>query len=135
MAEAAKSNAAHLTTRQLGTLSEMLKKDLRELVNEIEEELAGSEYEGYLERMMDGQELADQAVINSLYDIDLAEIDRHINEVRDVEAALLRLKSGRFGVCIECRDPIGYERLHAYPIAKRCYACQLDYERRKLAQG
>lgn len=135
MAEAAKRDARHLTRGQLETLSEMLKKDLRELVDEIEEKLEGSEYEGYLERMMDGQELADQAVINTLYDIDLADIDRHINEVRDVEAALLRVKSGKYGLCTDCSDPIGYERLHAYPIAKRCYACQLDHERRKLAQG
>jgi RNA polymerase-binding protein DksA len=134
MAEMA-SRTGTLTHTQLGVLTELLRKDFRELMDEIEEELEGSEYEGYLDRMKDGQELADQSVVNMLYDIELADVDRHIDEVRDVEAALLRLKAGHYGICIECGDPIGYERLHAYPIAKRCYACQLDHERRKLAQG
>ena len=53
----------------------------------------------------------------------------HINELRDIEAAMRRLNVGAYGVCIECDDELEVERLRAYPTAKRCLPCQQNYER------
>ena len=57
-------------------------------------------------------------------DVNEAEIIRDIGEVRDIVAAEARLAAGRYGICIDCGEPIGYQRLHAYPTAKRCLLCQ-----------
>ena len=53
-------------------------------------------------------DIGDQSVADSLADLNLALIDRHIQEVRDIEAARTRVKSGKFGVCIDCGEEVGF---------------------------
>jgi RNA polymerase-binding transcription factor len=45
-------------------------------------------------------------------------------QLRLVNEALDRLRTGDFGVCLQCEDPIPNKRLHAVPWAKYCVACQ-----------
>jgi DnaK suppressor protein len=45
-----------------------------------------------------------------------------------VEAALARLREERYGVCIDCGEPIAPARLLAYPTATRCIECQQTHE-------
>lgn len=40
-----------------------------------------------------------------------------------IEAAMLRIESGEYGVCRSCGRPIGVERLKAIPFAEECVAC------------
>jgi RNA polymerase-binding transcription factor DksA len=58
----------------------------------------------------------------------MAEITRDVGELRDVEAALRRIDTGTYGMCVNCREPIAHERLEAYPTAKRCLPCQRRYD-------
>ena len=51
-------------------------------------------------------------------------------ELDAVNAALLRLDSGRFGVCERCGVAIGLPRLQALPDARFCLECQRAAERR-----
>ncbi len=55
--------------------------------------------------------------------------DLRIQEVRDVNAALQRIANGRYGICLHCDEPIGCERLQAFPVAKLCFNCKEDDER------
>ena len=41
----------------------------------------------------------------------------------DVEAALVKLDNGTFGVCEGCGEPIAPDRLEAKPAAKLCMEC------------
>ena len=51
------------------------------------------------------------------------------HELLLVEAALKRLDEGCYGDCVDCGEPIAFERLKVQPEALRCAACQVDYER------
>jgi RNA polymerase-binding transcription factor DksA len=44
-------------------------------------------------------------------------------EIRAIEAALLRLDDGTYGICVACGDPISEARLDVLPYAPRCGAC------------
>jgi RNA polymerase-binding transcription factor DksA len=66
----------------------------------------------------------DESVTDLLVDLDLAEIDRDLEELRDVEAALGRIREQSYGVCVGCGGAVPFERLRAYPTAKRCLRCQ-----------
>lgn len=44
--------------------------------------------------------------------------------VAALDAALQRMHENRYGRCVECGTPIGFERLLAQPSAERCLACQ-----------
>jgi RNA polymerase-binding protein DksA len=44
-------------------------------------------------------------------------------ELRKISAALQRLDSGDYGICIECGLPIKEGRLKVYPYAEECIEC------------
>jgi RNA polymerase-binding protein DksA len=58
-----------------------------------------------------------------------AEMDRDVSELRDIEAARERLRTGEFGTCVDCGTEIPAERLDALPASARCIECQQQYER------
>jgi DksA/TraR C4-type zinc finger protein len=44
-------------------------------------------------------------------------------EIEEIEAALLRLGQGTYGMCEECGRALGRQRLLAEPTARRCMPC------------
>jgi RNA polymerase-binding transcription factor DksA len=68
-----------------------------------------------------------------LRDVAHAEVARDIGELRDIVAAERRIAAGRYGICIDCNDPIDHKRLEAYPTAKRCRPCQEIREKGRSA--
>ena len=44
-------------------------------------------------------------------------------ELRDIEAALERIKQGRYGICAGCGQRIDVQRLASVPYAVRCGDC------------
>ncbi|MHC1692071.1 MAG: TraR/DksA family transcriptional regulator [Sphaerochaetaceae bacterium] len=50
------------------------------------------------------------------------------NRLKSVEAALTRLKNGRYGMCLQCGKKIPEERLRAIPYAVLCVDCKSDEE-------
>jgi len=45
------------------------------------------------------------------------------NEIERISAALRRMDSGEYGLCTECREPVGDSRISAYPYASECIDC------------
>jgi DnaK suppressor protein len=51
-------------------------------------------------------------------------LDREFNQLRNAQAALLRIQEGSFGTCQRCDDDIHPRRLAAVPWATFCIQCQ-----------
>jgi len=61
------------------------------------------------------------------------EIERILGKDRDQEAHCLERQSeGAYGLCEDCGQEIGAERLGALPSATRCVACQMAWEKTSL---
>lgn len=118
-----------VTAKQLSELKSKLEERSRALREEIRRELLASDEEHYIDLAGQVHDLEEESVADLLIDLGLSIIDMHINELRDIEAALRRIHVGAYGVCIECDDEVDLERLRAYPTAKRCLMCQENYER------
>ena len=71
----------------------------------------------------------DHAIAQSLIETGNAEVRRDAEEIRDIDAALERLRVGSYGKCVVCGTLIPEARLDAYPTAKRCLPCQTEYEK------
>jgi len=54
----------------------------------------------------------------------LRNLDRDARQLRQVEDALQRIDAGDFGVCADCEEEIGLNRLRAVAWAQRCVKCQ-----------
>lgn len=125
-----------LTRSQLSQLAQDLDRNYTSLLEEVRDELATPQHQQYIELIDRGPaDSADEAIGDALADINLAIIDRHIREIRDIEAARARIRDGSFGSCVDCGNDIGFERLRAYPTAKRCLACQQQRERLYAHEG
>ena len=57
------------------------------------------------------------------------QIDRDLEELRAIDAALLRVADGSYGDCTVCDKPIDPKRLEITPQALRCIDCQTLFER------
>jgi DnaK suppressor protein len=57
-------------------------------------------------------------------DLEIRNVDRDSSLLRDVRAALRRIRDGSFGNCMDCEEPINPKRLAAVPWALRCIKCQ-----------
>lgn len=53
------------------------------------------------------------------------------DELREVEAAMARLRDGSYGSCADCGQRISYARLQVAPESRRCAACQAKAEDRR----
>jgi DnaK suppressor protein len=123
-----------LSEFQVNNFKRQLKSRFMELRNEIREELLSYDNEQYRELAGAVHDSGDESVADLLVDISLASIDRHVHEINDIDAALMRIAEGHYGICIECDSPIAFKRLLVYPAAKRCIVCQTLYEKTYAAK-
>ncbi len=117
-----------LTQTQLDQLTQLLQTRRGTLLAEIREELARSGDER-LSELLGGGDQGDEALATTLVDLDAAFLDRQVNEVRAIEAALTRVKDGNPNECAECGEDIGFARLSVQPTATRCIRCQERFEK------
>ena len=119
-----------LDQSQISILEKELDRQYVALLEEVREELAQSEDRQYIELI--GRTPADSGEASMgdvLADLNAILFDRHINQIRDIEAATTRLRENVYGICAECTEDIPFERLKAYPTAKRCVPCQQQRDR------
>jgi DnaK suppressor protein len=125
-----------LTSTQHDQLVTQLKRDYQALLLEVRQELENSGNQHRIELLnREPGDSGDESMANELADFNLAVVDRHVHELRDIEAAFRRIKEATYGTCIECGDTISFDRLQAYPTAKRCIACQEKHEREYAQAG
>ena len=72
---------------------------------------------------------SDRGVDFEMEAVDLAQSLRDAGEIQAIDAALARLRDGRYGLCTDCGEAIDAQRLLAQPEAPRCAACQQRFER------
>lgn len=124
-----------LTERQLSEFRGLLKKRFNLLREEIRLELLQSDDEHFIDLAGQVHDLEEESVADLLVDTDLAVIDMHVDEIRAIDRALMRIAHGDYGICIDCQDDIEIERLQAYLTATRCRPCQSAYEHGHVGQG
>jgi RNA polymerase-binding transcription factor DksA len=70
----------------------------------------------------------DEAAVQTLNDTARAQAVHDESELRAVDAALARLQTDEYGLCLTCAEPISTARLLAQPAAARCVRCQEKFE-------
>jgi len=127
---------AALHQSQLDQLVEKLKTDYQTLLREVRAELENSGDQHRIDLLnSEPGDSGDESMANALADFNVAILDRQIQGLRDIEAAFLRIKNEEYAVCIDCGGEIGFDRLMAYPTAKRCIVCQERREKQYAQEG
>ena len=123
-----------VTDRQRLEFKARLKERFCDLREEIRLELLQSDNEHFIDLAGQVHDLEEESVADLLVDIDLAIVDLHVEEIRAIDRALMRIAEGEFGICAGCGTEIDVERLEVNPTATRCTDCQAAYEREHAGQ-
>lgn len=69
------------------------------------------------------KDFAEQVTQGENDDVLTALDDEARDTVRKIDAALLRIRTGTYGICEQCGNPIGEKRLEAVPYTTLCIDC------------
>ena len=83
----------------------------------------------YIDLAGEVHDRGDESVADELIAVENALTERHVRELREIKAAQQRLATGKIEQCADCGDEIGFERLLANPVARRCIECQQRHDR------
>jgi DnaK suppressor protein len=114
---------------QIDSLRAAMLARARQLREEIRQALLRNDSEHYVQVADAVRDLEDESFADLVVDVGLAEIDRDLDELRAIDAALLRVNDGSYGLCEVCDRPIEQRRLQVAPEARRCIDCQTLFER------
>ena len=101
---------------------------LAQRARQLEQLVAGSRPRREVEHEVTDQK--DGAADEAQAEVDSAELQRHLAELRLIDRARERLAAGTYSECIDCGESISPARLLAQPTAMRCMACQRNAEHR-----
>jgi DnaK suppressor protein len=124
---------AELTPQELEQLKGLLNERERFLTEDVQREVG--QREEYVQMAGEVPDPGDQATANMLLDLNHAEVDRDISELREIESARKRIHDDNYGFCYQCGIEIPFKRLLVQPAAARCVPCQSLYERTHAVRG
>lgn len=124
-----------LTQTELEQLASQLDRAYAALLDQVRQELSASDEQHFQDLAGRVHDQGEASVADMLADLGAAMIDRHIHEIRDIDAAKRRMQDGAYGVCVDCGADIGLARLKAYPTARRCIECQGVHEKQFAQAG
>ena len=73
----------------------------------------------------------DRASLESDRNFELRIRDRERKLINKIRQALERIEDGTFGLCENCEEEIGAERLRARPVTTLCIDCKTEQERKE----
>jgi DnaK suppressor protein len=100
-------------------------ENLKEVLLAKREEL-NSRIEQLRKEILMDQEPEDEAGIavrNSSAGMAIANIERELHTLAEIEQSLRRMETGEYGVCGVCGEAIPIARLNAIPWTRRCVNC------------
>jgi DnaK suppressor protein len=107
---------------------EYYKKKLTTRREELLKTIARTEEEGRTADDDPTVDLADKAANSYTKEFlfGLTNVDRNLLSL--VDGALVRIKAGTYGICVECEEELQQKRLEAVPWARHCVSCAEKHE-------
>src|SRR4051812_44619245 len=120
------------TAIDTGRFQQLLTEERKRVVDAIDNihaENPGSMVDETEETSFQGNHMGD--VASATFDREMASTleDNSTHVLTAIDAALLRIENGTYGVCERCGQPIGVERLEALPWATLCIEDKRKQER------
>lgn len=121
-----------LTEEDISFLKQQLQNRRKQVREEIRAELIRSDEEHFIDLAGRVHDDGEASVADLLHDLNIANINRQIRELREVEHGLQRISMGSYGLCDDCGGEISIPRLKSHPTAQRCLICQ-DHREKTFA--
>jgi DnaK suppressor protein len=113
----------------------MTSTDLKKLRGVLEARQAELEYLlGHREAIAveSNADTLDQIQHASERDMAIGNLEREYTRLHEVRGALDRIRTGSFGICLDCEEEVSMKRLNAIPSATLCLACREAVDRNRI---
>ena len=111
---------------KLNEFKQLLQSQLDQLLREADKTINGMETGK--ENFPDP---TDRASMESSRNFTLRVRDRERKLINKIKESIEKIGKGEFGLCEECGEEIGYERLKARPVTTLCIDCKTKQEQRE----
>jgi len=115
-------------------MEEKIMQEFRGLLQQQMDELlqdAGKTVSGMTEEKTNFPDPTDRAALESDRNFELRIRDRERKLINKIRQAIERINEGTFGLCENCEEEIGVERLRARPVTTLCIDCKTEQERQE----
>lgn len=102
----------------------LLGEHKRRLWNELRSEIFSKSADQISSQYDIPQDLGEKSILDELSDAGLAVADIRREQITQLDEAQKRVEAGTYGVCEECGQPVGVERLRVVPFTPYCVDCQ-----------
>ena len=126
MMKALKVRGAGTETGQ-GTVEEILEARRQDTLRDLRQRLRDAREEWTWTGEV--RDIADSSERDGREDIELDLIRMKADTLHRIDEALVRVRHGTYGHCLDCRQRISDRRLRALPFAARCRECEEARER------
>lgn len=107
----------------LAEASKALKNERKTLIHQLEE--LGADESGEMTGEVDfGDAFADAGAATAELTETLGFIENLKHQLHDVDAALGKVSDGTYGICVDCGEAIGADRMEFRPNSIRCVSCK-----------
>jgi DnaK suppressor protein len=113
---------------------EVFKKRLEERQQSLRKAVSRTEEDGRTADQDSAQDIADRAASSYTKEFLFSQSNNDRQLLQMVETALLRIREGEFGECVNCGNEINAKRLEAVPWTRYCIACQEKLEKGELVE-
>lgn len=111
--------------KELQAARENLLRMRRELMQEVQDAAAACREMGQ-DGVPDIGDMSSQTYSRDVL-LNLSEAQRQ--KIRDIDAALDRLASGEYGICLRCGEEIDPKRMAVRPFSRYCVECKTEVEK------
>ncbi len=119
-----------MNQRDLKFFKELLQERRVELLRE-----AGRSVDGMSDDKENFPDPTDRAALEFNRNFMLRIRDRERKLITKIDEAMARIEDGSYGLCEECGEAIGVERLKARPVTTLCIDCKAAQEAQEKRQG
>ena len=112
--------------KTLAEFKDLLDQQLAALLND-----AGRTVSEMTEENPNFPDPTDRASLESDRNFELRIRDRERKLINKIKQALERIEDGSFGLCENCEEEIGTERLRVRPVTTLCIDCKTEQERQE----
>jgi DnaK suppressor protein len=124
-----------MTPEQMHELEQTLTKRRESLESEAHADASKAREDVHSATAGPVADSGDEATADLISDVENAELSRDLDELREIDSALERMRAASYGTCVECGGEIDLERLRRQPTALRCFDCQSVFEKTFLQPG
>ena len=120
-----------MTDQELAEIKQMLVRRKSELWQEISEDIEEDAREEYQDLIQSIRNESDRALAELEETTIFSYVKLKVQEIENIDEALKRMASGKYGSCRDCGGWIRPARLKVVPDAIRCRTCQEKREQRQ----